>query len=227
VKVLITAAHPDDTEFVCGGTVATLARSGAEITLVVVTSGEAGLPAGADATVREREQTAAAAVIGMSSTHFLRFPDGLVEPSLDLRRELTAAVRRVRPDLVITHTPHRNLRSVRSSHPDHLAVGQATLATVYPDARNERMFPALLEQGLEPHSVPEVWLHGTAESDLGVDITAAFSTKMDAIRCHRSQLAGLGGDPEGFFRTWAEESAAQQRMPPGSLAEEFFRIDSR
>jgi LmbE family N-acetylglucosaminyl deacetylase len=140
-RVLVIAAHPDDTEFVCGGTVAGLADQGAEITIVVVTSGEAGLPIGVDDSVlREAEQRAAADVLGVARLEFLRYPDGQVEATLELRRQLTATIRTVRPDLLITHTPQRNHRSLRSSHPDHLAVGEASLASVYPDARSARTY---------------------------------------------------------------------------------------
>lgn len=226
--VLVTAAHPDDTEFVCGGTVAKLARQGAEITVLVVTSGEAGLPADTDHTMlREAEQQAAADVLGVKQVQFLRFPDGAVEPTRGLRREVTAVIRTVRPELLITHTPHRNLRSVRSSHPDHLAVGQATLAAVYPDARNERAYPELLADGLAPHITPEVWLHGTESCDTAIDISEEFDVKMEAVQCHRSQLAGLGTDPAEFFREWGVSVADRHGLPTGRLAEEFLKLDTR
>ncbi|MDL5199804.1 PIG-L deacetylase family protein [Streptomyces sp. ALI-76-A] len=228
MHVLITAAHPDDVDFSCGGTVRSLANGGAAITLVVATSGDAGVPDGAEgASLREREQEAAAKILGIEAVRFLRLPDGDVEPTRQLRRRLTSAIRLCRPGLVITHTPTRNLRSVRSSHRDHLAVGQATLEAVYPDARNGLAHPRLLEQGLAPHTVPEVWLHGTDTPDFTVDITTTFDSKMRAVNCHASQKAAVGDSPEEFFREWGAGVAARHGLPRGRLAEEFMRLDTR
>jgi LmbE family N-acetylglucosaminyl deacetylase len=228
MRVLLTAAHPDDTEFICGGTVAALIGQGAAVTYLVVTSGEAGLPAGtADVAAREVEQLEAAQVLGVTETIFLRHSDGEVEANLELRSEIAAAIRVVRPDLLITHCPERNFKSVRFSHPDHLAVGQASLAAVYPDARNHRAFPALLNRGLEPYAVPEVWLHGAERPDFGFDITSSLESKVDAVRCHQTQLAEFGGNVEGFFRAWGKEVAEQQGMESHVFAEQYLRLDTR
>jgi LmbE family N-acetylglucosaminyl deacetylase len=227
VKVLITAAHPDDADFVCGGTIANLTENGHQVSVVVATSGEAGL-ARSNRTIREAEQRAAATLLGVDQVRFLQLSDGLLEPGQALRRELSRAIRQFRPDLVITHTPRRNLASVRSSHPDHLAVGEATMCAVYPDARNPRAHPDLLdEHGLQPHIVGEVWIHGTGSEDHPVEITEVFERKMSAILCHDSQLAGLGPDPRGFFHTWGIEVAQRHGLAAGTLAEEYLRVDTQ
>jgi LmbE family N-acetylglucosaminyl deacetylase len=228
VKVLLTAAHPDDSEFACGGTVARLAGDGHHLMIAVASSGTGGLaPGSADPKLRIAEQRAAADLLGVAGLLFLGFPDGAVSANANLRRALTRVIRQVRPDLVITHTPVRNLRSVRSSHPDHLAVGEATMAAVYPDARNPSAYPELLaEEGLQPHTVGEVWIHGNQDADHYVDITEEFELKMAAVRCHGSQLAHLGSDLDGFFRTWGEEVAQRHGLRPGTLAEEYLRLDT-
>ncbi|WBB53735.1 PIG-L deacetylase family protein [Verrucosispora sp. WMMD573] len=227
-RVLVVSAHPDDADFACGGTIAALVAQGDRVSLLVATSGEAGLPVGeVDTSLRRREQQAAAAVLGVSSVDFLDHPDGGVRPSPDLRRDITASIRALRPDLLITHSPRRNLRGLRSSHPDHTAVGEAALSAVYPDARNPRSYGDLLDQGLEPYVVPEVWLHGTEECDWPVDIRAWFATKVRAVRCHESQLAGAGSDVEEFLRNWGREVAQQHNLGADNLAEEFLRLDTR
>lgn len=215
-------------DFVCGGTVAWLTSAGHQVSMAVVTSGTAGVPNDMTAAVvREAEQRASAAVLGVRDVRFLDFPDGAVRADAHLRRELVRVLRQVRPDLVITHTPVRNLRSVRSSHPDHLAVGEATMCAVYPDGRNAFVFPELLEEGLEPHTAGEVWIHGNERADHVIDITGHFDRKMAAIGCHKSQADTHGADQVGFFHDWAAETAARHGLPHGRLAEDFLKVDAR
>lgn len=227
MRALITAAHPDDVEFVCGGTVAALSSAGHQVSIAVVTSGTAGVSTDAgDDGVRESEQRASAAVLGVHDVRFLGFPDGAVTVEPRLRQELARVLRQVRPELVITHTPLRNLRSVRSSHPDHLAVGEATMCAVYPDGRNAFAFPELLAEGLVPHTVGEVWIHGTERADHVVDITEHFDRKLAAIGCHKSQADTHGNDQASFFRDWATQTAAQHGLLPGRLAEDYLKVDT-
>jgi LmbE family N-acetylglucosaminyl deacetylase len=228
MRVLLTAAHPDDADFTCGGTLARLADDGHHVVIVVATTGAAGLPPDDDNPVRRQdEQRAAASTLGVADVSFLGFTDGAVVAGLPLRRAITRVIRQVRPDLVITHTPQRNLRSVRSSHPDHLAVGEATMSAVYPDARNPAAYPEMLAaEGLEPHTVGEVWVHGHPDADHHVEITQKFGQKMSAIRCHASQLTHIGSDPDDFFRSWGAEVAQRHGLPAGRLAEEYLRLDT-
>ena len=154
-------AHPDDIDFGVAGTAASLVKAGCVVTYALVTSGEAGppedMPRAEVKALREGEQRAAAAVVGVDDVLFLGHADGRLEPNLDLRRDISRVIRQVRPDLVIAQCPERRWHSIYGSHPDHLAAGEATIAAVYPDARNPHAHPELLAEGLDPHSVSEVW----------------------------------------------------------------------
>lgn len=226
-RALVVVAHPDDVDFGFAGTVATLTTLGVDVSYCLVTSGDAG---GDDSThtkeeraeMREAEQTAAAKEVGVSDLTFLRFPDGLVEVTLLLRREIARTIRTCKPDLVITQSPERNYDRVQASHPDHLATGEATLRAVYPDARNPHAFPELVREGLEPHTVPLVWLGGP-NPNMVVDVTDQFPRKIAALRRHVSQV----GDGEGLeerLREWLKRLAKDSGMPKGRLVEGFRRI---
>jgi LmbE family N-acetylglucosaminyl deacetylase len=223
--VLVVCAHPDDVDFGAAGTVAALVATGATVGYCLVTSGQAGsdhldLDAEALAALRIREQTAAAAAVGVDDLTFLGYPDGALEVSLDLRRDVAAAIRRFRPGVVITQSPDRLLDRIFASHPDHLAAGEATLQAVYPDARNPRAFPELLAQGLDPHVVAEVWLMAHQPADLHIDITDTFDKKIAALRAHDSQT-GHRDDLEDMIRGWLTLNAEAAGLGAGRLAEAF------
>src|SRR5437588_2999891 len=162
-RVLVIGAHPDDPDFSAAGTLARLVEGGAKVTIVICTDGSEGGedPAVPDAELtqlRYAEQCAAAAQLGIQDVVFLGHPDGRLENTLEFRKELTALIRRHRPELVLTHFPSISIDApIGSYHPDHLAVGAATLAAVYPASRNPRAFRELLSEGLEPWRVKEVW----------------------------------------------------------------------
>ena len=224
-RVLVISAHPDDVDFGCAGTVAALTDVGVDVSYCFVTSGEAGsdhltIDAEELARLREEEQTAAAKEVGVSDLMWLHHPDGAVEVTIDLRRDLTAAIRRARPDLVICQSPERNLDRIFASHPDHLAAGEATLRAVYPDARNPRAYPELLDEGLAPHTVAEVWLVSHPAADLRVDVTDTVDRKLAALRAHRSQT-GHRDDLDDLIRGWLTLNADQAGMASGRLAESF------
>lgn len=230
-KYLNVAAHPDDLDFGCAGTTATLTAAGSEVVYCLVTDGQAG---GFDssisrermAEIRREEQTAAAKVVGVTELHFLGFPDGAVESGLDLRRAIARVIRLVQPDTVIAQSPERNLDRVYSSHPDHLAVGESTLSAVYPDARNEFAFPELLtEEGLEPHTVPEVWLMGGPDADHYVDISDAIELKIEALLCHVSQMRAPERMPD-LIKEWARNQANDGGLAQGRFAERFRRVNT-
>jgi LmbE family N-acetylglucosaminyl deacetylase len=226
MRVLVVVAHPDDTEFISGGTIASMVDRGDEVAYLVATSGELGLPVDeGDLLVREKEQRLAATELGVSHVEFLREPDGRVVDSIDLRRKLVSAIRRTQPELVLTHSPIHNLTSVRYSHTDHLAVGRATLASVFPEARNPRFHPELVSAGMMPWIVTEVWLSGVEKPNLAIDISRHFAKKLAAIRMHVSQARHFK-DASGFFREWAEEVAMRHNLPAGTLAEEFHRVSA-
>ena len=147
-RVLVVTAHPDDADFGSAGSVALFVDRGVEVTYLLVTDGDAGgnertLDNSGMAELRRAEQRAAAKAVGVTDVRFLGYSDGQVVPSLELRRAIARVIRQVRPDLVITHHPDRNYQFIAPSHPDHRAVGGATLDAVYPDARNPYAFPEL------------------------------------------------------------------------------------
>lgn len=227
-RVLAVTAHPDDVDFGAAGSVAGWTAAGVEVTYCVVTDGDAG---GFDAEVdradipgiRQEEQRAAARAVGVGEVVFLGFPDGRLEPTMELRRELSRVIRQVRPDRVVSQSPERNYNRIFASHPDHLAAGEAALCAVYPDSRNPFAHPELAAAGLEPHSVSEVWMMGGPDPDVFVDITGHIEAKLAALRSHASQLP----DPEAIdpmIRSWAAATAAAAGLPEGRLAEGFRRI---
>jgi LmbE family N-acetylglucosaminyl deacetylase len=191
----------------------------------VVTRGDAGgfddTPRNQMPIIRENEQRAAAEALGIREVHFLDgYADGAVEPTLDLRRCITEAIRRCRPDRILTNSPLRRWeRLAGPSHPDHLAVGEATTRAIYPDARNRFAFPELAQRGLEPWTVREVWYFGGPDPDHAVDITDQFPRKIAALKAHATQTAHQ--DIEAWLRDRAVAAAEAAGLPEGRLAEAF------
>ncbi len=191
-RVMVVAAHPDDPEFLAGGTVARLATEGRELTYVIVTNGNKG---SGDRSVtleqltalREEEQRRAARVLGVGHVEFLGYEDGELEDTRSLRRDVTRQIRRWRPDLIITLNPHRAYSNFPGWHRDHRITGRVVLDCVYPLARDHLSFPELLPE-YEPHNVREVYLIQWEQPRLVLDITDTMHLKLAAIRCHASQV---------------------------------------
>ena len=232
VKVLVVVAHPDDVDFGSGGTVATWIAEGHEVVYCLVTDGQAG---GSDNTVtreqvaqtRRLEQTAAAKILGVTELHWLGVQDGAVVADLNLRREISAIIRIVKPDRVLTQSAERNYSRIYASHPDHLATGEATLCAIYPDARNEFAFPELLsERGLAPHAVPETWIMAGPNPKHFVDTTDVMDKKITALLCHESQHPDPAGLP-ARMRSWGEMIATAGGLPAGRTAEAFLVVDTK
>jgi LmbE family N-acetylglucosaminyl deacetylase len=227
-RILVVTAHPDDVDFGAAGSVAVWTDAGVAVSYCVITDGEAG---GSDrsmsradmAAVRRDEQRAAAAEVGVTDVTFLGYSDGRLTPSLDLRRDVSREIRRIRPDRVVAQSPERNWARVYASHPDHLAAGEAAACAVYPDARNPFAHPELLEEGLEPHVVPELWVMATERADRVVDATDQFERKLAALRSHRSQV-GDGEHLDAMIRSWMSGTALAAGMPDGRLAEAFHVV---
>lgn len=225
-RVLMISAHPDDPDFGAAGTLTRLARAGSKVTIVVCTDGSEGGedPTVPDATLtsqRYAEQRAAAAQMGVDDVVFLGHPDGRLQHTLEFRREITALIRRHRPDLVLTHVPSIDLNSpIGGYHPDHLAVGQATLAAVYPASRNPRAFRELLDEGLEPWRVKEVWIPTWTQGEFFVDISATMDAKIEALRRHESQFQNWE-DWEARMRERQQEIGKKAGL---EYAEGFKRI---
>lgn len=229
-QILVINAHPDDVDFSAAGTIARWTEAGIKVSYCIVTDGDAGghdpsVPREEIPALRRAEQTAAAAEVGVSDLRFLGYPDGQVEATLGLRRDLARAIRQVRPDRVLCPTPERNYVRMPPSHPDHRAVGSAALDAVYPDARNPFAFPELLaDEGLEAWTVREVWLPGSSPNHY-VDVTDTFDRKVAALRAHESQT-GQMEDLADFLRTWLARNAEQAGWPEGRLAEAFQVMDT-
>ncbi|MEO8970309.1 MAG: PIG-L deacetylase family protein [Ktedonobacteraceae bacterium] len=220
-NALVVVAHPDDIESWCAGTVCRFADAGKQVSYVLCTSGDKGTSNPAQtpqevAEIREAEQIAAAHILGVESVTFLRWPDSEVEPTLALRRALVRQIRRHRPDLVITHDPVPPYRL----HPDHRAVGRATLDAVFPCARDPLTFAEQIrEEGLQAHIVPEVWLFATETPDTWVNIHSALPRKIAARLAHTSQHTNA----QELERNWYRR-AGDVGNPIGLEAAEAFKM---
>ena len=191
---MVVFAHADDAEWGCSGTVAKWCAEGWEVVYVVCTDGSKGTSdpdmSGARlAEIRQQEQRDAGAVLGLQDVVFLGYEDSMLEPTLDLRRDIARQIRRYKPDVVICESPVRRLsHNGWLGHPDHLAAGEAAMSAVFPSARDHLTFPELLEEGLEPHKVHEVWVPDGEEPDQFVDVTANMETAIEALKQHRTQV---------------------------------------
>ncbi|MSQ10428.1 MAG: PIG-L family deacetylase [Dehalococcoidia bacterium] len=221
-------AHPDDQEFTVGGTLAKWAPAGTHIVTVCITSGGAGsnkyTPADMTSAklvaMREPEQLAACKVLGVAETVFLRYPDGALQHTLELRRDLTRIIRRYKPEVVITGDPTvRFYGSSYLNHPDHRAAADVALDAVFPSAGTRFVFEELLAEGLPPHEVQQVWLHGSQQPDTWIDISGTLGTKLAALQQHTSQLGEW--DPSSMLATWAAEQGAAVSL---TAAESFRRM---
>jgi len=233
-RVLVVMAHPDDVDFGSAGTIARLTDAGVEVVYCMVTDGQAGgfdhsIPRDDMAEIRRREQTGAAHEVGVTDVRFLGHMDGTVVADLALRHDISVVIRQVRPQVVITQNPLRNLDSTYGSHPDHIATGEATMSAVYPDARNPFAFPGQPVADLDDWAVDEVWIafgSGDASTTEVVDITDQLERKISALLCHRSQLPDPAATEERV-RTWWQGIAAERGLPEGSSAESYRVIDTR
>ena len=221
-RVVVFAAHCDDIEVGSGGTIARWSAEGSEITYVLVTDGGSGSNTPGedlDQLVRTRieEQRCAAEILGVERIKFLGYPDGTLQPTLELRKELTRIIRAVRPNVVLTFDPEMLFFTERDyiNHPDHRAVGIASTHATFPSAGSRPIFPELLDEGLEPHNPEFLYLQFTNTPTEVVDISTTIEKKRAALRCHRSQL------DDRFVETvvgWAARDARDQRY---DYAEKF------
>jgi LmbE family N-acetylglucosaminyl deacetylase len=225
-RVLVIVAHPDDADFGVAGTLAKWIRSGTVARMVCCTSGDAGAD---DATTdplelaltREKEQRAAAAVVGYEDVDFLHRPDGALENDLALREQLVRIVRQFKPDAVMCMDPTVVItRGGFVQHVDHRNAAMAAIDAVYPASRNAMAFPHLvIDEGLEPHNVDIVYMFFTDSADTWVDTSATIDTKIAALREHTSQLR-QPEKLEEMLRGWSQEDGAKI----GTNAAEGFRL---
>ncbi len=217
-RALVITAHPDDADFVCGGTVAKWCAEGWDVRYVIVTSGDKGthdesLTPEKLAAVREAEQRAACKVLGVKEVVFLGYPDGFTVDDAELRGQIVRLLRLYRPDVVVTWDGFRR----GFNHRDHRTVGIVTADAVYPLVRDRLFYPRDEEDGLASHQVNEVLLAGTDDPDYIVDISDHWSTKVDAIVCHASQVGGR--TREDFLKQRQEQVEKEGEKP----IEERFR----
>jgi len=205
---MVVVAHADDAEYGCSGSVAKLVREGVEVVYVLCTDGSKGSDDPKDtreslAAVRNREQVEAGKVLGLKTVEFLDFPDSELEPTLELRKAIAREIRRHKPDILICQNPARSLEVAGYvGHPDHQAAGEAALSAVYPTARDRLTYPDLLEEGLEPHKVREVWVMlGLERADFFNELSEEDMTKaVTALESHESQVQYP--EVDGRMREW-------------------------
>ena len=230
-RVLVVVAHPDDCDFWAAGTIAGWVEAGLSVTILLCTHGEQG---GFDDTnreqmpaIREREQVAASAALGVKDVRFLQgHRDGWLEPSWELQRQIVEVIRDVRPQRVLIQSPERWYDRIQASHPDHLAAGEAAIRAIYPAAENRYAWPELIErQRLEPWHVNEVWIMAHPEMTHVVDITDTFGRKVAALQAHTSQTGHMGDQLEDFLSDWGSGVAEMFGLGQGRLGECFHVMD--
>lgn len=223
-RVMVVTAHPDDSEFGTGGTVAKLTREGKTVTYCILTNGNKGsgdrsMTPERLVKIREEEQRNAARVLGVDTVDFLGFPDCELENTRESRMAVTGAIRRHRPDLIICQNPLRS-KNLFAAHRDHREAAGIVLDCVYPLARDHMAFPELMAQGLEPHKVKEVHMMWWENPDLVVDISDTIDLKIKALQCHVSQIQDMAG-----METRVRERNAHLGKATGiAYAETFDRV---
>lgn len=215
-RIMGVFAHPDDPEFFAGGTFARWAAEGAHIIFVVATSGDKGsgdpeMTSQRLAEIREAEERAAAAVLGVKEVIFLRYPDGELQPTLTLRHDIVRLIRLKRPDVIVTNDPTVFWWGTTGiNHPDHRAIGEATMDAVYPTARDRLNFPEMeRDEGLPTHKVYQLYLAATASPTTKVDVTDYVETKILALREHKSQIADMDAMAERM-RSFKDAEAPEE-----------------
>lgn len=220
---MVIAAHPDDAEFGVAGTVAKWIREGRQVVYVVCTSGEKGtsdrsMKPELLAQIREKEQLAAAQILGVREVKFLRYPDQGLEETPQLRKHIVGLIRMFQPSVVVTSDPYRRYLW----HRDHRIIGQVVLDAVFPFARDYLAYPDLLEEGLEPHKVEEILFWAAEDVNYRSDITSTFDLKLAALQSHVTQVKELDiPDLKAWLRGFCRDLAAEENF---ELAEAFHRV---
>jgi LmbE family N-acetylglucosaminyl deacetylase len=215
-SAMAISAHPDDNEFTCVGTLARWAKLGTRVFYVLCTSGDVGIDEPGmtreKAThIREAESLEAARIAGVEQVVFLREPDGLLQPTLELRKKLVREIRKYKPEVILVGDP----TIVWSgddyiNHPDHRAAAQAALDATFPAAGQPNLFEELAEEGLTPHKVRKVYAHVWDKADIFVNIEDTIDIKIAALRLHKSQMKDW--DPEPMIKEWASDTARGKEM---------------
>lgn len=216
-RALVIVAHPDDADFICAGTCIQMAKQGIEVTYMVLTNGDKGnhnpeITRNQLIAMRQIEQRKAAVLSGIHEVLFMGEEDGFLRPHREIRKRVTQAIRRIRPELIICTNPDRYfVGDGYINHPDHRNAGLVAIEAIFPAADNPMFYPDMADEGYHPHKIKYLYVHGHDAPSLKVDITAELSTKIEAILCHTSQFA----DPEGAKQRWLEMWG--ERQEDGSL----------
>ncbi|MBM3145669.1 MAG: PIG-L family deacetylase [Chloroflexi bacterium] len=224
---MVIMAHPDDPEFTCAGTIARWAQAGAEICYVLCTSGdvgiaEPGMTRARAAQIREAEEHEAANILGVKEVVFLGEPDGMLQPTLELRKKIVREIRRFRPEVIVTSDPTVVWGRGGSyiNHPDHRAAATAALDATFPAAGQPNLFEELEEEALTAHKPRKVYVTTWGEPDIFVNITETIELKVEALRAHKSQMKDW--DPEERIKEWAAERGKGKEMAYA----EAFRVST-
>ncbi|MBI4188562.1 MAG: PIG-L family deacetylase [Chloroflexi bacterium] len=223
-QIMLMIPHPDDAEFGAAGTVARWTREGKDVIYVLCTNGDKGssdpkMNPEKLAKIREKEQLAAAKVLGVREVIFLRHPDQGLEDTPEFRKELVRLIRMYRPEIVATTDPYRRY----IWHRDHRITSQVTLDAIFPFARDIHAYPDLMEEGIEPHKVKEMLFWGSEDPNYCSDITDTFDLKLAALRCHKSQV-GNRTNPT-LEERMRERCQAAAQGASFDLAEAFHRVE--
>jgi len=225
--ILVILAHPDDPEFFCGATIARWTSAGHHVSYCLLTCGDKGVQDYSSnfedlCILRQGEQQAAADILGVKQVRFLGYLDGYLQPDLDLRCDITRVIRQERPDIIVTCDPTAlYLRDTMINHPDHRAAGQAVLDAVFPASGNHLYFSELWkDQGLEPHSVREVWASLTLNPNVVLDVTDYWDIKIQALKQHASQV----GDPQRLEARMRSRHSDDSTPDNPRYEEKFRRI---
>ena len=230
-RVLVVTAHPDDLDFGAAGTIAQWTAKGIEVSYCICTNGDQGgedpsVPRADMPKIRKREQIEAGKVLGVTNIEFLNHRDGWLTPTIELRKQIVREIRKTKPQRMLIQSPERNWDRLFSSHPDHMAAGEAAIQAVYPDARNAFAFEELLkDEGLDPWRVREVWVMSHNTPDHFIDITETFDKKLAALNAHISQTAH-NPNLEQMIREFGERNAKLNGLADGAVAEIFKIVSS-
>ena len=223
---MVVVAHADDAEWGCSGTVAKWCREGLEVVYVICTDGSKGssdpnMSQELLADIRRREQLGAAQVLGLKDVVFLGYEDSMLEPNLELRRDIAREIRKHRPDILICPNPQRTFHGIGYiGHPDHLAAGEAALAAVFPAARDRLTFPELLADGLAPHNVREVLITDQQEPNKWIDVSDTIDIAVEALKQHVSQLKD-GNEAGKWMREWRRQAGQPHGMKYAETFKQF------
>jgi len=225
-NILVILAHPDDPDFFCGGSIARWIKQGHIVKYCLLTRGDKGFNDRTSspetiALTRQLEQRAAAAILGVQKVTFLNYLDGYLVPGLEIRKEVVRIIRKEKPDILVTCDP-TNLfpRPGAINHPDHRAAGQIVIDASFPASGNSFYFPDLLQEGLEPHSVKEVWLSVASQPNVTIDVTNYWGLKIQALHEHKSQI----GNPQEFDQRMLSRKSPESTTENPRYEEKFYRI---